>query len=211
MLFDINRAIPKVVLLSANDLRLQHLSNQYSTEKQFVGYYSNNAIFFYDISNWNGPKAGQKIEKSFIDESRHHHPSLPDSWVFCEVRNFLNLISHVDAELAAAAKGLHEWQRSSIFCSKCGSKTIHRMGGWEKHCPDCGTKHFPRIDPVVIMLILRGKKTLLGRSHTWPQGMFSCLAGFMEPGESVEAAAAREAFEETGVEIAEIKYITSQP
>ena len=79
--------------------------------------------------------------------------------------------------------------------------------GWEKVCTACHSKHFPRTDPVVIMLVCRENKTLLGRSKAWPQGMFSCLAGFMEPGESIEVAVARETYEEAGINVQNTRYI----
>lgn len=85
------------------------------------------------------------------------------------------------------------------------------MSGWQRSCPSCGTQHFPRTDPVVIMLITRGNKTLLGRSPGWPDGMYSCLAGFVEPGETIEAAVRREVMEETGVHVGPVRYLASQP
>ena len=211
ILFNIKTPIPRVKLMSANDPRLRELITRHKSEKNFLGYLSGRPIFFCDISKWTCLESDERIENSFIDESRNHHPLLPDSWKFCEIRSFLSVISESDAELVATAKGLYEWLESSIFCSKCGSRTLRATAGWEKHCPVCKGKHFPRVDPVVIMLIEKGDKTLLGRSHIWPKGMFSCLAGFMEPGESIETAAVRETFEETGVEITNVKYITSQP
>jgi len=85
------------------------------------------------------------------------------------------------------------------------------MAGWQRICPDCGGHHFPRTDPVVIMLITRGNKCLLGRSPGWPEGMYSCLAGFLEPGETIEAAVRREVFEEAGVHVGQVSYLSSQP
>jgi NAD+ diphosphatase len=83
--------------------------------------------------------------------------------------------------------------------------------GWRRQCPSCGAQHFPRTDPVVIMLICHGNSVLLGRASTWPQGMYSLLAGFMEPGESMEAAVRRETWEETGVRVGPVGYLSSQP
>ena len=80
-----------------------------------------------------------------------------------------------------------------------------------RRCPDCGTQHFPRTDPVAIMLVTRGDRVLLGRSPGWPEGMFSCLAGFMEPGETLEDAVRREVVEETGVQVGPVRYVGSQP
>jgi NAD+ diphosphatase len=85
------------------------------------------------------------------------------------------------------------------------------QAGWQRVCQACGGSHFPRTDPVVIMLITRGNKVLLGRSPGWPEGMYSCLAGFVEPGETIEAAVRREVWEEAGVHVGEVRYLASQP
>lgn len=83
--------------------------------------------------------------------------------------------------------------------------------GWQRRCDACKAHHFPRTDPVVIMLITHGNSVLMGRSHHWPEGMYSLLAGFVEPGETIEAAVRRETFEESGVEVGEVRYLSSQP
>jgi NAD+ diphosphatase len=83
--------------------------------------------------------------------------------------------------------------------------------GWQRNCPACTTSHFPRTDPVVIMLVTRGNQLLLGRNAIWPEGMYSLLAGFVEPGETIEAAVRREVFEETGVRCGPVRYLASQP
>jgi len=85
------------------------------------------------------------------------------------------------------------------------------MAGWQRNCPACGAHHFPRTDPVVIMLVTRGNSVLIGRSPGWPDGMYSLLAGFVEPGETLEAAVRREVFEETGVRVGPVRYLASQP
>jgi NAD+ diphosphatase len=85
------------------------------------------------------------------------------------------------------------------------------MGGWQRNCPDCGRSHFPRTDPVVIMLITRDDSVLVGRSPGWPEGMYSLLAGFVEPGETMEAAVRREVFEEAGIKVGHVDYLASQP
>jgi NAD+ diphosphatase len=86
-----------------------------------------------------------------------------------------------------------------------------RDGGYRRNCPTCGADHFPRTDPVVIMSVICGQELLLGRQSSWPQGMYSTLAGFMEPGEAIEEAVAREVFEESGVKVKAVHYLTSQP
>ena len=84
------------------------------------------------------------------------------------------------------------------------------QAGWQRRCPSCKAGHFPRTDPVVIMLITRGNSVLVGRSPGWPEGMYSLLAGFVEPGETLEAAVRREVFEETGIDVGAVRYLASQ-
>ena len=116
-----------------------------------------------------------------------------------------------DAGTAAAAKGILGWHATHGFCASCGARSEVADAGWRRACPACGAQHFPRTDPVVIMLILHGNAVLLGRSAAWPPGMYSLLAGFMEPGESIEAAVRREVLEEAGVPVGEVDYLSSQP
>jgi NAD+ diphosphatase len=116
-----------------------------------------------------------------------------------------------DAGLAAHAAALLNWHRRHRFCANCGAPTDVVAGGIIRVCPRCGVEHHPRTDPVVIMLVTDGDKVLLGRQPTWPPGRYSALAGFVEPGESLEQAVAREVREEAGVEVGEPVYIASQP
>ena len=97
------------------------------------------------------------------------------------------------------------------FCAKCGAPSEVSQGGWQRGCPACKAQHFPRTDPVVIMLITRGNSVLMGRSPGWPQGMYSLLAGFVEPGETIEAAVRREVVEESGIKVGAVSYLASQP
>jgi len=117
------------------------------------------------------------------------------------------------AALGALAQGasLVAWHANHPFCSKCGQPTEIRAGGYWRLCPNCGTEHFPRTDPVAIMLALSGDECLLGRSHRFQPGMYSCLAGFIEPGETIENAVRRETFEEAGIRLGRIVYHASQP
>jgi NAD+ diphosphatase len=115
------------------------------------------------------------------------------------------------AELVATAKAVLHWHRSHGFCAVCGAASEMTQGGWQRSCPACGAQHFPRTDPVVIMLVTCGNAVLLGRSPGWPEGMYSLLAGFVEPGEAVEAAVRREVFEEAGVRCGAVSYLASQP
>jgi NAD+ diphosphatase len=113
--------------------------------------------------------------------------------------------------LLATAKSLLGWHARNGFCAQCGAPTVVAAGGYRRECTACGTHHFPRTDPVVIMLITRGDACLLGRSPRFNEGMYSCLAGFLEPGETVEAAVRRETFEEVGLTIGTVRYHASQP
>ena len=101
--------------------------------------------------------------------------------------------------------------RDSRFCANCGTPTEVREAGHVRRCPTCGALHHPRTDPVVIMLVTRGDDVLLGRQPSWPEGRYSALAGFVEPGESLEEAVAREVLEESGVTVGPPRYVSSQP
>ncbi len=118
-----------------------------------------------------------------------------------------------EEELAAiaTAKSLVQWHRRHRFCANCGAASTVVASGWRRDCPACGAQHFPRTDPVVIMLATRGDQCLLGRQSRFPPGMWSCLAGFLEPGETIEDAVRREVREETGVVCGEVRYFASQP
>jgi NAD+ diphosphatase len=111
----------------------------------------------------------------------------------------------------AEAKALLSWHARHRFCANCGAATAMTQAGWKRECPACKTEHFPRTDPVVIMLAIDGDRCLLGRAGRFVQNMWSCLAGFVEPGESIEEAARRETLEEAGIVCDEVKYFRSQP
>ena len=111
----------------------------------------------------------------------------------------------------AEAKAMLHWHARHRFCSNCGVATDMAEAGWKRACPACKVEHFPRTDPVVIMLAVRGDKGLLGRSGRFAATMWSCLAGFVEPGESVEDAVRRETMEEAGVRCGRVKYLFTQP
>jgi len=113
--------------------------------------------------------------------------------------------------MIATAKSMFEWRRKHRHCANCGAKTDVIEGGWKRVCPACTTQHFPRTDPVVIMLATKGERCLLGRQAAWPKGMYSALAGFLEPGESIEEACARELFEEAAVRATSVRYHSTQP
>jgi NAD+ diphosphatase len=113
--------------------------------------------------------------------------------------------------IVAYAAGLLNWHRRHRFCSVCGASTTPREGGEIRRCGRCGTDHHPRLDPVVIMLVVDGDRVLLGRQHSWPPKRYSALAGFVAQGESLEEAVAREVAEEAGVEVGDPQYVASQP
>lgn len=139
------------------------------------------------------------------------HPDLPEGAGFADLRLRLTRLDAREGELAATARALFEWHRTHRFCACCGQPSDLAEAGWMRRCPACGAGHFPRTDPVAIMLVTRGDQVLLGRSPGWPEGMFSCLAGFMEPGETLEDAVRREVAEETGVQVGAVRYVGSQP
>jgi NAD+ diphosphatase len=111
----------------------------------------------------------------------------------------------------AQGASLLAWHATHRFCGRCGRETGMRAGGYRRHCGGCGADHFPRTDPVVIMLTVRGDKCLLGRSRHFAPGMYSTLAGFVEPGETIEDAVRRETLEESGIRLGRVVYHASQP
>jgi NAD+ diphosphatase len=167
-------------------------------------------VFAADFSAWTPADLDAETLNTFLDPSEQHHPAVPDA-AFAELRAIMTRLSPRDAELAATAKAVMEWHRSHRFCARCGAESVMAMGGWQRNCAACGGHHFPRTDPVVIMLITHGNAVLVGRSPGWPEGMYSLLAGFVEPGETIEAAVRREVFEEAGVRVGAVSYLASQP
>ena len=113
--------------------------------------------------------------------------------------------------LLAEANSLVNWHQSHAYCSRCGTQCFPAYGGWRRDCPTCKTEHFPRTDPVVIMLVTHDDKCLLGRGYHFPEKRYSCLAGFMEPGETFEQAGLRELWEESGIKGKQVHYILNQP
>ena len=124
-------------------------------------------------------------------------------------------LAHIDAEedigVLAQAFSVLKWHQTHLYCSNCGSKTKMTHAGWRRECSQCAKEHFPRVDPVVIMLVTYGEHCLLGSGIHFQENRYSCLAGFMEPGETIESAARRELFEEAGVVGLGVQYICSQP
>jgi NAD+ diphosphatase len=121
------------------------------------------------------------------------------------------LVPPDDLAPLAEAKALLAWHARHRFCANCGAPTRMSQAGWKRVCPSCQVEHFPRTDPVVIMLAIHGDRCLLGRAGRFVANMWSCLAGFVEPGESIEEAARRETLEEAGITCGRVKYFASQP
>lgn len=173
-----------------------------------IGLDAGQAVAAVDISAWTPPSLPET--QLFFDPTEQVHPEIPQGR-FVELRGVMARLPALDAEIAATARALTGWHASHRFCSACGQPSEPRESGWQRVCPSCHAPHFPRTDPVVIMLVARGDKVLVGRSPGWPEGMYSCLAGFIEPGETIEAAVAREVLEETGVRVGAVRYAGCQP
>lgn len=136
-----------------------------------------------------------------------------DETVFAGFRGLMGNLSADDAALLAYAKGMVEWQQRHRYCGRCGTINKAETGGFTMICSDlsCGQRNFPRIDPAIIVLVTTGDLCLLGRQSGWPESRYSTIAGFVEPGESLEDAVAREVREETNIEIESARYLGSQP
>jgi NAD+ diphosphatase len=130
---------------------------------------------------------------------------------FAPLRQLAAELDQAEAALAAYAVGMVAWHRVNRHCGRCGHATVVQAAGHRRRCPACGLQHFPRTDPAITMLVQLGDRCLLSRRHGAPERRWSALAGFVEPGETPEAAVAREAREETGVEIASVEYVAAQP
>jgi len=177
----------------------------------YLGMHEGAACFAADISGWEPDALDRGALAMFLDSSLQLWPGAPAGQAFGDLRMAMGSLPGPDAALAATARALLNWHRTHRFCAACGADSLPAMGGWERHCPGCGAKHFPRTDPVVIMLVLSGNRALLGRQAGWPAGMYSALAGFVEPGETLEAAVAREVMEEVGIALGPVRYVASQP
>jgi NAD+ diphosphatase len=177
----------------------------------FLGKEDGAAVFAQDLAGWTPPDQDAAILNSFLDRSEQHHPAMPETFRFAELRAVMTRLSPRDAELAASARALLNWHATHGFCAVCGARSEVAKAGWQRDCPSCGAHHFPRTDAVVIMLITHGNSVLMGRSPGWPEGMYSLLAGFIEPGETIESAVRREVWEEAGVHVGQVDYLASQP
>ena len=149
-----------------------------------------------------------------LSEGSPRFSALPDGPAPANAYAHIHLIAQLDTQEApifAAALSLANWHRRHGYCSVCGHPTRPNRGGWSRECAHCGAEHYPRVDPVVIMLAEHDGRLLLGRQPQYPPGRYSALAGFVEPGESLESAVARELKEEAGIAVADVRYLCSQP
>lgn len=143
-------------------------------------------------------------------------PLIAQAAKFIDLRSIAGELAPGDAAIIAEAKSLTDWHAAHRFCSRCGAASDSACGGWRRDCGACGGKHFPRTDPVVIMLVTRRgpggeDRVVLGRQRNWPPGLYSLLAGYVEPGESIEEAVRRETWEEAGLRVGRVGYLASQP
>jgi NAD+ diphosphatase len=161
----------------------------------FMGLAKGTAVFAVDLEGGLDPGEGQLRGMGAFEELRPIAARLPPP----------------EAAMLATAKSMFEWRRRHRHCANCGEPTQAVDGGWKRACPACEAEHFPRTDPVVIMLPYHGDRCMLGRQEAWPPGMFSALAGFLEPGETVEEACARELSEEAGLRTRRVRYHSTQP
>lgn len=161
----------------------------------FMGLWQGTAVFAVDLEDTADPGEGP----------------LQGFGKFDDLRAIALKVPAPDAAILATAKQMFEWRRRHKHCAVCGQPTQVMDGGWKRKCPSCEAEHFPRTDPVVIMLPFHGDRCMLGRQERWPPGMFSALAGFLEPGESIEEACARELSEEAGLRTRRVRYHSTQP
>ncbi|MBD2841341.1 NAD(+) diphosphatase [Erythrobacter rubeus] len=131
--------------------------------------------------------------------------AMPRAWAA------IQQLSPPDLAIYGGARSLVDWHARHRFCARCGSATKPAKGGWQRNCSNCQAQHFPRTDPVTIMLVENEGRLLLGRQPRFPPRSFSALAGFVEPGETIEEAVAREVWEEAGLRVRDVEYIATQP
>jgi NAD+ diphosphatase len=183
---------PRAALLTIDEVALD------AGETVLLGLTGEDALFALDLSAHDEPLNG----------IRHERPL-----EFTDLRRVGALMDLHEGSLLAYARGMMWWHQRHRFCGVCGSPTVSIQAGHVRRCTNeaCATSHFPRTDPAVIMLVTDGDRALLGRQKSWPKGQHSTLAGFVEPGESLEDAVAREVFEETRVVVSDVRYHSSQP
>jgi NAD+ diphosphatase len=154
-----------------------------------------------------GMLEGRHCFSAECEESAEPHDHL--RWA--GLRSLFGIIDDATFLLAGRAVQIMDWDRSHQFCGRCGTPTERKAGERSRVCPACGQTHYPRLAPVAMALVRRGSELLLARSPHFPPGMFSALAGFVEPGESIEECLVREVKEEVGVDVTNLRYFASQP
>ena len=164
-------------------------------DRLFLGLWKDTPVFAVEIAGEVEPAIGAMAGAAAFEDLREAALKLPAA----------------EAAICATAKAAFEWGDRHRFCAACGHRSEIADGGWKRVCPACRTEHFPRTDPVVIMLAVHGGRCLMGRQANWPKRMYSALAGFLEPGETIEEACARELWEEAGLRATKVRYHSSQP
>lgn len=190
---DVAEGAPRAVFLSRAEAEAALAASEIHA---FLGLHNGTAVFTFDLSTIEDPL-----------------PLLPETLgALTDIRATAGLLGREDAAILAHARGLMHWRARHRFCGVCGGSCNPRSAGNAMACSQCGAQHFPRTDPAVIMLVTDGERALLGHSTRFPNStMYSTLAGFVEPGESLEEAVAREVFEESGIRTGRIFYHSSQP
>ena len=193
---------PMVERSQGGDLQIAYIPSRLAEDLSggaerllFLGLWQETAVFAVDLEGGHDRADGPLAGMGRFEDLRGVAMRMPGS----------------DAAMAATAKSMFEWRRRHRHCSACGEHTNVVDGGWKRQCPACNAEHFPRTDPVVIMLAVHGERCMLGRQEAWPKGMYSALAGFLEPGETIEEACARELEEEAGLKTVSVAYHSTQP
>jgi NAD+ diphosphatase len=186
-------ARPEAIQLAPHDVEALVAA---SNDVAFLGLAGDVAHFAIDVSDLEDPLAELAVDGVFED-----------------LRNVGPLLERDEGAMLAYARGLFSWHRRHRYCGVCGERTRSAQAGHTRVCTNdaCAAQHFPRIDPAIIVLVHRGEYCLLGRQATWPKGMHSTLAGFVETGESLEDAVAREVKEESAIDVTDVRYHSSQP
>ena len=201
-LFRLGSDIPDVYTLTISDAAL-FLAN--AAEVIYLGHQVHQPVFAADLRDLDEQRRDELIEHAAPDGK------------FIDLRRLGTLLSPEDGSVLAYARALAGWHRNNGFCARCGTATESMRGGHMRQCPNCGREHFPRIDPAVIMLVEQTNpsdgipRCLLGRHTGLPGRIYSTLAGFVDPGETLEQAVAREVLEESGIRVNNIRYVASQP